>query len=159
MVLFYDVTQRTLVIPELREINVMWEEVSNGIGTIKPHMRTVYVVYTNPDDGAQIGCILEENDGLGYNFTPYIYMDAEGSHVIDRDSVLSYVPDTLKTHEERMQALLLLLNTDPETYERQREVYAEDSSIYEDDGQPTEQEELEYYEGEIYESMYGDDGY
>ncbi len=126
----------------------MWEEVSNGIGTIKPHMRTVYVVYTNPDDGAQIGCILEENDGLGYNFTPYIYMDAEGSNVIDREVVLKKTGDTLKTHEERMQALLLLLNTDPETYKRQREVYAEDSSIYEDDGQPLEEQEWEYLEGD-----------
>ena len=148
MVLTNDVAQRTLIIPELKQINVMWEEVSNGIGITRPHMRTVYVVYTNPDDGAQIGCILEENDGLGYNFTPYIYMDAEGSTIIDREVVKEKTGDTLKTHEERMQALLLLLNTDPETYERQREVYAEDSSIYGYDGQPTEQEEWEDLEGD-----------
>lgn len=151
MVLTSDVAQRTLKIPELQQVNVMWEEVSYGIGTIKPHMRTVYVVYSGED--SLIGAILEENDGLGYNFGEWLNMCCEGTTKISLDRVAELITiEALKTHVERMQALLLLLNTDPETYARQKDAYMSDEDRY-DDGQPIEQQELEDLEGieqEIY---------
>lgn len=145
-------------IPELQSINVYWEEVSYGIGYTKPHLLNVYVVYIGEDN--LIGAILEDNGGLGFSFGEWINTCVEGTTIISPECVMELISmETFKEHQERMQALITLLNTSQKVQDAQKEVYKEELYREEVDyeQQPTEQEELEYYENEPYESMYSEE--
>jgi hypothetical protein len=150
----------SLIIPELRQINVFWEEVRNGLGTDVAHSRIVYVAYQNQDDGSIVGKILEDNDGLGYNFGVWLFI-SEGATEIGVDAVMELLSDSLETHEQKMQAILTLLNTSEDVQEKRKKCYEEDMAgcfDYED-GQPDEAQEWEPIENEPYESMYGESMY
>jgi hypothetical protein len=136
-------------IPELVSLNVMWEEVSNGLGSTKPHLKDVYVVYTKDD--MVIGAILEDNGGLGFSFGDWISMSCEGSSVTTSERVIELTSiETFQAHQERMQTIITLLNTSPKVQKAQWEVYG----FEENDGQPTEQKEWEDVEQE---SIYQED--
>lgn len=110
--------QIVLLVPELTKMYIPYEHIHSGLGsTYSDGLSTVYKLYDN-EDIAYVCELVEEYDGLSYRFNLPLIVGCDGSEYTTWKRMGEVMgEDKADLHKRRMDKLLFLLNTDPETQE------------------------------------------
>lgn len=141
----------SLNVPELKQMYIPSTTTSYGLDLTREILETVYVLKEN-EDLLYCCVLLTDCDGFNYYWSEPKIVDCEGLITVTWEKLNEVIGQKeLNWHIRRMDSIIQLKNSDAELLSQMEDYNLQ--SNYEDDGQPTEQEEIEYYEGiehEIY---------
>ena len=143
----------SLNVPELKQMYIPTTVISYGLDLTRETLETVYVL-KEKEDLLYCCILLTDNDGFIYSWSEPKIVDCEGLITVTWEKLNEVIGQKeLNRHIRRMDSIIQLKNSDAELLSQIEDYNLQNN--YEDDGQLTEQEEIEYYEG-IEQDIYPD---